>query len=266
MNWKAKLHEVIFEADTRTGKLFDVILFIMISISVLVVMLESISPIYAKYKPLFKATEWVLTIFFTTEYILRIIAVNKPWRYIFSFYGLIDLLSTLPKYISLFIPGAYALTTLRALRLLRIFRILKLGRHIGASERLMQALKASRAKIAVFIFAVSILIVLLGTLMYLIEGPKHGFDNIPKSIYWAVVTLTTVGYGDLAPGTAFGQFVASLIMILGYGIIAVPTGIVGAELKNEPVKNTEHCPTCLEDKHIANANYCHRCGARLKQI
>ncbi len=267
-SWRSQVHEVIYETDTPKGRLFDVILLLAILASVLLVMLESVASIYAKYSRLFEYVEWVITLFFTAEYILRIVCVKKPLKYIFSFYGIIDLLSTLPKYISLFIPGAYALTTLRALRLLRVFRILKLGRYVGASNTLIVSLYKSRAKIAVFLFSVLILTIILGTMMYLIEGPEHGFTSIPKSIYWAIVTLTTVGYGDIAPATLLGQLIASLVMIMGYGIIAVPTGIIGAEIsqsQQESHLNSEHCPTCMEDKHLENSNYCHKCGSRLNE-
>ena len=266
--WRSQVHEVIYETDTPKGKLFDVILLLAILASVLLVMLESVASIYAKYSKLFEYVEWVITLFFTAEYILRIVCVKKPLKYVLSFYGIIDLLSTLPKYISLFVPGAYALSTLRALRLLRVFRILKLGRYVGASNTLMVSLHKSRAKIAVFLFSVLILTIILGTMMYLIEGPKHGFTSIPKSIYWAIVTLTTVGYGDIAPATLLGQLIASLVMIMGYGIIAVPTGIIGAEIsqnQQESHLNSEHCPTCMEDKHLENSNYCHKCGSRLNE-
>jgi voltage-gated potassium channel len=267
-SWRSLVHEVIYETDTPKGKLFDVILLLAILASVLLVMLESVASIYTKYSNIFETVEWIITLFFTAEYILRIVCVKKPLKYVLSFYGIIDLLSTLPKYISLFVPGAYALTTLRALRLLRVFRILKLGRYVGASNTLMVSLSKSRAKIAVFLFSVLILTIILGTLMYLIEGPEHGFTSIPKSIYWAIVTLTTVGYGDIAPATLLGQLIASLVMIMGYGIIAVPTGIIGAEIsqnQHESHLNSEHCPTCMEDKHLENSNYCHKCGSRLNE-
>ncbi|MGB0837648.1 MAG: ion transporter [Flavobacteriaceae bacterium] len=264
--WKSKLHEIIYEADTPAGKLFDLILLVVIVLSLILVMLESIPEIDAQYYAFFNVLEWIITILFSIEYLLRIISVKKPLRYILSFYGIIDLLSTLPKYLSFFIPGAYALTALRALRLIRVFRILKLVRYTGASTRLLLALKNSRAKIAVFMYAVAIITVVLGTLIYLIEGPEHGFTSIPKSIYWAIVTLTTVGYGDLAPMTPLGQLVASIIMILGYGIIAVPTGIVSSELGNEPSKGTLHCDTCMEDQHIDKSNYCHRCGQKFNEL
>ena len=222
-NWRSKLHQIIYEADTKEGKLFDLIIIWAILFSILLVMLESINELDAKYHTFFNISEWVITILFTIEYILRIISVKRPKSYIFSFYGIIDLLSTIPKYLSLFIGGAHALVALRALRLLRIFRILKLVRFVGATENLGKSLKASRFKILVFISAVLIICVIIGTIMYLIEGNDSGFTSIPKAIYWAIVTLTTVGYGDIAPQTALGQLLASLVMILGYGIIAIPT-------------------------------------------
>ncbi len=232
-HWKTKLYEIIHEADTREGRLFDVALLAIILASIVLVMLESVNSIDKKYHDFLNISEWVITIIFSIEYIARIITVKKPFEYIFSFYGIIDLLSTIPKYISLIFGGVHALTTLRALRLLRIFRILKLARYLGASNNLINALKASRAKISVFLFAVLIIAVILGTIMYLVEGEENGFTNIPKGVYWCIVTLTTVGFGDIAPQTPLGQFIASMVMILGYGIIAVPTGIVSAEYTSQ---------------------------------
>ena len=244
--WKHKLHEIIYEADTPAGKLFDVILLIAIIASVLLVMLESVKSIDSKYHDLLNISEWVITVLFSIEYIARVITVKKPSKYIFSFYGIIDLLSTIPKYISLVFGGIHALAALRALRLLRVFRILKLARYLGASNNLVNALKASRVKISVFLFAVIIVAVILGTVMYLIEGEENGFTNIPKSVYWCIVTLTTVGFGDIAPQTPLGQFIASLVMVLGYGIIAVPTGIVSAEYANQHSNKNEE-PTEPEE-------------------
>ncbi len=267
-NWKSKLHEIIYEADTPAGKLFDIILLITILASIILVMLESIKTIDQKYHTFLNVSEWVITILFSIEYIARIVTVKKPIKYIFSFYGIIDFLSTIPKYISLIFPGTHALVALRALRLLRIFRILKLARYLGASNNLAAALKASRAKISVFLFAVVIMAVILGTIMYLIEGEENGFTNIPKGVYWAIVTLTTVGFGDIAPQTPLGQFIASLVMILGYGIIAIPTGIVSAEYANSNRKevdtNTQSCPNCSKEKHSDDAKFCHKCGYNLK--
>jgi voltage-gated potassium channel len=281
-NWKAKLHEIIYEADTPAGKLFDVVLLITILASIILVMLESINSFDEKYHVLLNISEWIITILFSIEYILRIITVKKPIRYIKSFYGIIDLLSTIPKYLSLFpfLGGGHALVALRALRLLRVFRILKLARYLGASNQLSNAIKASRAKISVFLFAVVIAAVIFGTIMYLVEGEENGFTNIPKSVYWCIVTLTTVGFGDIAPQTPLGQFIASLIMILGYGIIAVPTGIVSAEYtkasettgkisdeEHEHIANvtlnTQCCINCLAQKHQDDAEFCHKCGCKL---
>ena len=234
-SWKNRLHEIIYEADTKQGKLFDIVLLIAILASIILVMLESVESINNKYGQLLNIAEWIITILFSLEYILRIVSIKKPILYIFSFYGVIDLLSTIPKYLSMFLIGSSHFAALRALRLLRVFRILKLARYIGASEKLLVALKASKAKIAVFLFFVVILCLILGTFMYIIEGAENGFTSIPRSVYWAIVTLTTVGYGDIAPHTPFGQFIASIIMILGYGIIAIPTGIVSSEM----TKNTD---------------------------
>ena len=278
--WRLKLHVIIYEADTPVGKLFDVILLITILASIVLVMLESVNSIDKNFHDFLNISEWVITILFTIEYIARILTVRKPLKYIFSFYGIIDLLSTIPKYISLIFGGIHALAALRALRLLRIFRILKLARYLGASNNLIKALKASKAKISVFLFAVVIVAIILGTIMYLIEGEENGFTNIPKSVYWCIVTLTTVGFGDIAPQTPLGQFIASLVMILGYGIIAVPTGIVSAEYTNQnnsdkekepnsenkidPVHlNSQCCVNCLSENHQDDAKYCHKCGCEL---
>ncbi len=262
--WKSKLHEVIYEADTPAGKLFDVVLLILILLSIILVMLESVASLDEKYHVFFNNAEWIITILFTIEYFLRIIAINKPTKYIFSFYGIIDLLSTVPKYLSLFLTGYHALIAVRALRLLRVFRILKITRYLGEARGLTDALKASRAKISVFLFAVIILSFIMGTLMYLVEGSESGFTNIPISIYWCIVTLTTVGYGDIAPATPLGQLIASIIMIMGYGIIAVPTGIVTAEYANSSRSkirtNTQSCANCNESDHRDGADFCHQCG------
>ncbi|WP_111707803.1 ion transporter [Lutibacter citreus] len=265
-NWKDKLHEIIYEADTDKGKWFDIILIITILISIILVMLESVETFDAKYHNYLNIAEWIITILFTFEYIARVITIKKPTTYIFSFYGIIDFLATIPKYLSLIFVGTHALVALRALRLLRVFRILKLARYLGASKTLMTALKASRIKIAVFLFSVIVLTIILGTIMYIVEGPVHGFTSIPRSMYWAIVTLTTVGYGDIAPETPFGQFIASIVMILGYGIIAIPTGIVTSEITktdNKVQTNTQHCTNCGSDKHLDNAVHCCKCGQKL---
>ncbi len=280
--WKTRLHEIIYEADTPAGKLFDIVLLIAILASIILVMLESVKSFDDRYHNFLNISEWVITLLFSLEYILRIITVKKPLKYVTSFYGIIDLLSTIPKYLSLIFVGTHALVALRALRLLRIFRILKLARYLGASNQLASAIKASRAKISVFLFAVLIAATIFGTIMYLVEGEENGFTNIPKSVYWCIVTLTTVGFGDIAPQTSLGQFIAAIIMIMGYGIIAVPTGIVSAEYTkasnsdakkklsdevHEQLKtvtlNTQSCSNCLASKHLDNAEFCHKCGYRL---
>ena len=265
---KNRLHEIIYEADTTAGKIFDVVLLILILTSVVLVMLESVAFIDTDYHTELDIAEWIVTILFSAEYVLRILVVKRPWKYITSFYGVIDLLSILPKYISLIIGGAQGLAVLRAIRLLRVFRVLKLTRYIGESNHLVIALRKSRPKILVFLFVVLVLCIVLGSIMYLIEGNKGGFNSIPKSVYWCIVTMTTVGYGDIAPITALGQFVASIIMIVGYGIIAVPTGIIGVEIaqaKKKTHTNTQACPYCLESEHLDNAMYCHKCSKILNE-
>ena len=277
-NWKARLHEIIYEADTPEGKLFDILLLIVILASIVFVMLESISSFNARFHNFLNIAEWVITILFTIEYIARIISVKRPLRYVFSFYGVIDFLSTIPKYLSLIFFGTQVFIALRAFRLLRVFRILKLTRYLGASNTLASSLKASKAKILVFLFGVLIVSIIFGTLMYLIEGETSGFTSIPVSVYWCIVTLTTVGFGDIAPVTPLGQFIASIIMILGYGIIAVPTGIVSAEFVSQnrgnygsPPRipevdlNTEACPYCSAENHKDNAKYCYNCGHLLHE-
>ena len=264
---KEKLYEIIFEADTKSGKLFDLVLIFMIIASIIIVFIESIPGNSEKTIKILQASEWVITIFFTIEYFLRIWVVQKPAKYIFSFYGIIDLLAILPSYLGLFFAGTHMLIIFRSLRLLRIFRILKLTRYIEQASFLWKALKSSRKKIGVFLFFILILITILGTIMYLVENPYNPrFSSIPRSIYWAVVTLTTVGYGDIAPVTVAGQILAGMIMIIGYSIIAVPTGIVTTEYvqnKSNPVTNTQVCPRCLKDDHQDGAVYCSRCGERL---
>lgn len=267
--WQKKLHEIIFGANTKSGKLFDVVLFYVIIASIILVMLESIKELDAKFHLLFKILEWIITILFTIEYITRIITIKNPRKYVFSFYGIIDLLSTLPMYLSFIFVGSHSLVALRALRLLRVFRILKLARYMGESTNFVIALKESRAKIAVFLSFVVILCIILGTIMYLIEAPESGFTSIPRSVYWAIVTLTTVGYGDIAPITPLGQLIASAIMILGYGIIAIPTGIVSAQMvknnKSPLFTEVESCPNCLYDNHTLDAQYCSKCGYKLNE-
>ena len=267
MTWREKLHEVIYEADTKAGKLFDILLIAVIVFSLILVSLDSVPSIHRAYLDFFYISEWIVTILFSIEYILRIIATKKPLKYIFSFYGIVDLLSTLPLYLSLLIVGNSPLMTLRSLRLLRVFRILKITKYIGAGKRLAVALRSSLPKIFVFLFSVIIISFIVGTIMYLVEGPEHGFSSIPISIYWTIVTLTTVGFGDIHPETPLGQFIASLLMILGYGIIAVPTGIVGAEYANtsNSKANTQSCFNCGETNHPDKAQVCHQCGYSLNR-
>ena len=262
---KDHLHEIIFEADTKEGKFFDVALLVVILISVALVMLESVPEIQQDNRQILKILEWAITIIFTVEYILRIIIIKKPFRYIFSFYGIIDFLSVIPTYLSLLIIGSQSLVVIRVLRLLRVFRILKLTRYTQAGKTLARAMWNSRAKVSVFIFFVLIIVTIFGTIMYIIEsGEDSGFTSIPRSIYWAIVTLTTVGYGDISPTTPFGQFIASIIMIMGYAIIAVPTGIVTAEIIKPTFRsNTQVCPECLCDSHEDNATFCKKCGCKL---
>lgn len=263
--WRHRLHEIIFEADTPAGKTFDVALILAILGSVVAVMLESVTAIRAEYGGLLYAIEWGFTILFTIEYLLRLICVKRALLYARSFFGIVDLLAILPTYISIFIPGAQYLLVLRLLRVLRVFRVLKLVSYLKEADTLMQALRASRRKITVFLFAVMTLVVILGSLMYFIEGESNGFTSIPKSVYWAIVTLTTVGYGDILPQTAFGQALASVIMIMGYGIIAVPTGIVTAELARFDPKmiSSQHCVRCSREGHATDASYCKYCGEPL---
>ena len=262
---RSRLHEIIFEADTPAGKFFDVALLMLIILSVIAVMLESTSTIAARYGPWLRTFEWVVTILFTIEYLLRLYSVGNPLRYARSFFGIVDLLAILPSYLSIFIPGAQTLLVIRALRLLRVFRVLKLAQFVGEASELRAALRASARKIIVFLGAVLTIVVIVGSMMYLIEGEANGFTSIPVSIYWAIVTMTTVGYGDIAPQTALGKILASAIMIMGYGIIAVPTGIVSVELAGVTRKkiSTQACPQCGAEGHDADAVHCKYCGETL---
>ena len=261
---KYRIHEIIYEADTPAGRAFDMALFYAIILSVLVVMMDSVSSLHAQYGYWFHVIEWVITILFSVEYLLRIWTVKNAGKYIFSFYGLIDLLAVLPAYLSLVFVGTQFLIVVRILRLLRVFRVLKLARYINATEDLVMAFKASRRKIIVFLEAVLIIVVIMGAMMYLIEGPEHGFDSIPKSVYWAIVTITTVGYGDIAPQTFIGQSLASLLMITGFAIIAVPTGIITSEINRvRKSHNTQTCSRCFYDNHDDDALFCKKCGQKL---
>lgn len=267
-HWRHRAHEIIFEADTPLGKAFDVVLLVLILASVLAVMLESVSSIRVHYGRELYIAEWVFTILFTIEYVLRLASVKKPLSYAKSMFGIVDLLAILPTYLSFLVPGAQSLLVIRSLRLLRVFRILKLGRYVDESHVLVTALRASRQKIIVFLTAVVTLVLLVGAAMYLIEGAESGFTSIPQSVYWAIVTMTTVGYGDVAPQTVIGKILASIVMILGYGIIAVPTGIVTAELTRvKPTRDlmsTRCCPSCAAEGHDTNATFCKFCGHKLE--
>jgi voltage-gated potassium channel len=263
--WRQRLHEIIFEAETPEGKAFDVALLVCIVASVVVVLLDSVASIRARYGTVLRGLEWTFTILFTVEYVLRLATVGKPLRYALSFFGIVDLLAVVPTYLSVFFAGAQSLIVIRALRLLRIFRVLKLAHFVGEARMLRAALHASLRKITVFLGTVLTIVLIVGALMYLIEGEESGFGNIPQSMYWAVVTLTTVGYGDIAPQTVIGKALASVVMIMGYGIIAVPTGIVTVELahaRRAPI-STEACPECGSGGHDADADYCKYCGGRL---
>ena len=263
---KQRINIIIQGVNTPMGKLFDIILLFIILLSVLLVMLESVTSYDEEYHNLLVICEWVITVFFTIEYILRIYSSRKPWQYITSFYGIIDLIAILPMYISFFYVGSKVLTVVRALRLLRLFRVLNLAQFTGSASQLKLAVTASRAKVLVFVYFIIIISVLLGAVMYTIEGEEAGFTSIPTSIYWCIVTLTTVGYGDITPLTPLGKMLASFIMILGYGIIAVPTGIVTAEMANLPKNklNHEKCPNCGTSDHRVTAKYCFKCGQTLE--
>jgi voltage-gated potassium channel len=263
--WRKKLHEIIFEADTPAGKYFDVILIWSIVLSVLVVMLDSISSIRTDYGNYLYLLEWFFTILFTIEYVLRLYCIGQRLRYATSFFGIVDLLAILPTYLSLFLPGSRYMIVIRVLRVLRIFRVLKLAQYLGEADLLMRALRASRRKIFIFLFTVLTLVIIIGSLMYIIEGRENGFTSIPRGIYWAIVTLTTVGYGDISPATNLGQAIAAVVMILGYGIIAVPTGIVTVEMSHamERKGNALTCPKCDSCGHDNDAKFCKNCGVKL---
>lgn len=260
--FKFKLHEIIFEAETFYGKLFDIVLISSIVLSVIFVMLDSVRYIRVQYGQVLYLLEWAFTILFTIEYILRLYCVGDRLKYAFSFFGIVDLLAIIPTYLSLLIPGSQYFLVVRLLRILRIFRVLKLALYVGESTMLVQALVASRRKIFVFVLTVLTLVTILGSLMYLVEGEKHGFTSIPKSIYWAIVTITTVGYGDISPSTDLGKLIASMIMIIGYSIIAIPTGIVTVELANVFKKSisTQSCMNCSKEGHDHDAQFCKYCG------
>jgi len=264
-HWRARLHEIIFEADTPAGKAFDVALLVVILASVAAVMLESIAPIRAAHGTALRAAEWAFTVLFTIEYVLRLACVRRPLAYATSFFGVVDLLAVLPTYVSLVLPGTQALIVVRAVRLLRIFRIFKIARYVHELTALVRAVRATRAKIAVFLFAILSATLVLGTAMYVVEGEASGFTSIPRAVYWAIVTVTTVGYGDLAPRTPFGQALAAFAMVLGYSLIIIPTGIFSAELIQaaRAGPTTQACSACSREGHDADATFCKHCGEKL---
>ena len=278
---RERIFEIIFEADTPLGKRFDILLIIAILASVIIVILESVNTINDQFGQFFRILEWIFTAFFTIEYIMRLYVVHRPWKYALSFFGLVDLLSILPSYLSFFFAGTQSLMVIRAIRLLRVFRIFKLANYSKDGKHILSALNASKRKISVFLMFVMLLVIIFGSVMYLIEGSQPGspFDSIPRSIYWAIVTLTTVGYGDISPTTSFGQFLAAIVMLLGYAVIAVPTGIVSSEMtkegkkkgkkkkgkrrQHEHIYNTQVCSECLFDDHEDDAHFCKKCGTEL---
>lgn len=264
--WRKRLYIIIFEADTRAGRLFDLLLLWAIVASVAVVVLDSVPAIHVRHGRLLQVLEWGFTLLFTLEYLARLACVQRPLRYATSAFGIIDLVALLPTYVALLVPGLHALIDVRILRLLRIFRILKLGAYVHEYRALANALAASRRKILVFLTFVLMMVLIMGTLMYVVEGPVHGFESIPVSMYWAIVTMTTVGFGDITPKTDLGRLIASFMMLTGWGILAVPTGIVSAEFaaqRTRQVPTTRTCPACLSEGHEPHAHYCRDCGAPL---
>ena len=260
---RLRLHEIIFEADTRAGKIFDLVLQTSILTSVLIVMLDSVAAYRQDFGSFFTLAEWFFTLLFTLEYSLRLYCIGHPLKYARSFFGIVDLLSVLPTYIALFLPGGQYLLSIRILRLLRIFRILKMVKFVGEADVLLRSLRSSGRKIIVFLLTIFTLVVIFGSVMYLFEGEENGFTSIPRSIYWAIVTMTTVGYGDISPRTDLGQAIAAVIMVLGYGIIAIPTGIVTAELAFKKQITTQSCPECSAFGHDPDAEFCKYCGEKL---
>jgi voltage-gated potassium channel len=266
--WRRKLYVVIFESDTRLGLLFDQVLLVAILASVTVVMLDSVVSISSRYHTLLVVLEWIFTVLFTIEYVARLTCVERPWRYARSFYGIVDLASVLPTYLAFFLPELHALIDVRVLRMLRVFRILKLTQYLAEFQLLAAALRNSRRKIAVFLSAVLMIVVTLGTVMYVVEGPENGFTSIPISVYWAITTMTTVGFGDITPQTNFGRLVASVMMLMGWGVLAVPTGIVTAEMTSQRLRPTDGraCSKCGAREHATDAHFCRACGADLDRL
>lgn len=266
--WRRRAFEVIFESDTPAGRAFDKWIVAAILVSVVVVIVDSVPAFRARFRVGFDLAEWFFTLLFTVEYLARIVSVQRPWRYVRSFFGIVDLLSVLPTYLAIFIPETHALIDVRILRLLRIFRIFKLTDYVVEYQMLAEALAASRRKILVFLSAVLMVVLILGTLLYVVEGPEHGFKDIPTSVYWAVTTITTVGFGDITPKTNAGRFIASVMMLIGWGTLAVPTGIVTAEMtarRLPAAPPARHCPQCGVGGHAADARYCRMCAAPLVQ-
>lgn len=264
--WRLRLYTIIFEADTREGRAFDVALIWMILASVAVVVLDSMATVHARHGDLLSIAEWVFTLMFSAEYVARLICVRNPWRYARSVYGIIDLLAVLPTYLAILVPGLHALIDVRVLRLLRIFRIFKLGEYVAEFGALGRALVATRRKILVFLSFVLLVVLVMGTLMYVVEGPENGFTSIPVGVYWAITTMTTVGFGDVTPKTDLGRAIASLMMLVGWGTLAVPTGIVSAEFTAQKIvtpTTTRTCHECLSEGHLPSAKFCRDCGARL---
>ena len=268
--WRLRWYTIIFEADTRAGRLFDQTLIGVILLSVAVVMADSVQSIHLAYGSTLEMMEWVFTLLFTAEYLARLLCVRRPLQYAFSFYGLIDLIALLPTYLALFVPGLHALIDVRVLRLLRVFRVFKLAAYVSEYQSLARALAASRRKIMVFLSAVMMVVLVMGTVMYVVEGPQNGYTSIPTSVYWAITTVTTVGFGDITPKTDLGRLISSFMMLLGWGILAVPTGIVSAEMavqRQSGLSNvsvtTRTCHECLTEGHAPEADFCFHCGARL---
>ena len=263
--WRHRLHEIVFEADTPAGKRFDLLLLGVIGLSVVAVCLESVRDLRLRYGTQLRVAEWIFTILFTIEYLIRLAAVRRPARFAVSFFGIVDLLAILPTYLSVIVPGAQSLLVIRALRLLRVFRVLKLTHFVGEARMLGAAIRGSMRKVIVFLGAVLTVVLIAGAVMYVVEGEAHGFTSIPMAVYWAVVTMTTVGFGDVVPETVLGRFIASLLMIMGYGLIAVPTGIVTVEISGavRNATNTQACPSCGLEGHANDATYCKYCGAKL---
>ena len=264
--WRRRLYEIVFESETPEGRLFDKVLVVAILVSIVIVIADSVPAWHERHRSVFNAMEWFFTLLFTAEYVARIVSVERPWRYVRSFFGIVDLLSVLPTYLAFLLPETHALIDVRILRLLRVFRIFKLTDYLVEYQMLADALAASRRKILVFLSAVLMVVLILGTLLYVVEGPEHGFKDIPTSVYWAITTITTVGFGDITPKTDVGRFIASVMMLIGWGTLAVPTGIVTAEMtarRERPSFLPRVCPQCGATAATPDAAYCHMCGAAL---